>query len=473
MAPPEAAAGEDEAAAEAAGAATGAVELRSGDLVEVEGLKAAALNGLRGQLLKLNPESQRWDVKLPDGEVKAIRPANLAFRAVGRVDDDGTLTLVGMATDHKSVQAVIKRIEEQLGRTNEAVALVGAILLPTGGAKAQGEEARIWLKLAHQAEGKIRHSLEDLQNDLEALDSIDASALSEGDAGELKMARKDLIRFVQVMQERLEGALARLSPVLRRLVMEAPAETAKRKHGWSADEEKPLHEKYREAFEKGAGASQAGETQDGEKPLLTSITVKYQGRGEKPPPSDNLYVKGLPGWISEDDVQAIFGEAGEVKSLKLQVADWGAIAFVRLGSRKEAAIAIQKYNCTVPKRLQERAAEEEGKKLQLLVTKQAVKAVVDQLARGVMIVLDLMRPLGIRFDDNLAALGVQEGSQSYEAGIAKGWRARSIGGVELATTKELVKNIGRIKKKGMKRAAIAFAPPPRVVSFTKRPLGLL
>ena len=48
-----------------------------------------------------------------------------------------------------------------------------------------------------------------------------------------------------------------------------------------------------------------------------------------------------------------------------------------------------------------------------------------------------------------------------------------IGGVELATTKELVKNIGRIKKKGMKRAAIAFAPPPRVVSFTKRPLGLL
>ena len=35
--------------------------------------------------------------------------------------------------------------------------------------------------------------------------------------------------------------------------------------------------------------------------------------GDNPPASDNLYVKGLPGWMTESDVEALFSEVGDIQ----------------------------------------------------------------------------------------------------------------------------------------------------------------
>merc|ERR1719181_2714751 len=100
--------------------------------------------------------------------------------------------------------------------------LAGHVLSPSCGGGAKGEEAKIWLKLAQQAEGRVKGVLEDMQKHVEAIDSIDISKLTSKAAEDLKVARRDLIRFVQVVQERMESVLKRLLPSSKRLQAEVP-----------------------------------------------------------------------------------------------------------------------------------------------------------------------------------------------------------------------------------------------------------
>jgi len=456
------------------------IELRVGDLVEVHSLKSAAeLNGQQGNLYRFDSDGGRWEVRLPDGTVKAVRAENLSFKAMGTIEDDGTLTLVGMATSNPTIQSLVKQLVADIPKGNEALQLAGHVVSPSQGAAAKGDEAVLWLKLAKQAEQRVRGTLEDLQKGLESVDDIDVSKLRGQQLEELKMARKDLVRFVQHIQERLEGALSRLPAVLRRLTTEVESSGKSGRHGWSAEDKDavPLHEKYREAFDNRDAAEQIdkknGSQADASQSGLKPIVVKYHGRGDNPSPSDNLYIKDLPGWVTEADVEAIFSEVGVVQSMKLKTADWGAIAFVRLASKKETAIAILQFNGTVPKRLADKAAKQEVDRKAEEAAKAQLKAVTEQLARGVMAVVDLTRPLGIFFSDTLVANSVMEGSQAAEMDIGKGWRARSIGGRALNTTDELVTKIKSLKDKGLKQAVIAFAPPPLVVEFESRPFGML
>ncbi|CAE8677662.1 unnamed protein product, partial [Polarella glacialis] len=292
--------GED-GAAKAAQHPVPKVELKRGDFVAFEGLKTDALNGLQGTLLRLDAEAERWEVKMPDGEVKAIRPVNLTWRGIGPVEDDGSLTLIGLASDNAALQKAVSSIGEGLPSANQALVLVGSVISPSGGANAQGEEARIWVKLAKQAEQSVRGALEDLQKNVELVDGIETSRLSRKAADELKMARRDLIRTVQSQQEQLENALDRLRPVLQHLVNTVPKDAGGKRHGWSeGGADASLHEKYRAAFEK---MEESVEKTSARKTKLSGIVVKYQGKGDNPPPSDNLYVKGLPGWVLEEDVK--------------------------------------------------------------------------------------------------------------------------------------------------------------------------
>eukprot|EP00438_Fugacium_kawagutii_P029391 Skav213043 [mRNA] locus=scaffold844:756409:761058:+ [translate_table: standard] len=53
----------------------------------------------------------------------------------GPIEDDGSLTLISMASDHQTIHRV------SLGVRSEALALLGSVVSPMGGRKAQGEEA--------------------------------------------------------------------------------------------------------------------------------------------------------------------------------------------------------------------------------------------------------------------------------------------------------------------------------------------
>merc|ERR1712137_576601 len=132
------------------------------------------------------------------------------------------------------------------------------------------------------------------------------------------------------------------------------------------------------------GKGEADNAEQGLKPII----VKYQGKGENPLPSDNLYVKGLPGWVTEEDLREIFSKRGDIQSMKLKAADWGAIAFIRLANRKECARAILELNNTVPEQLSRRSEEYEVARREREMALGALKSVVAQLEKGVMVVLN-------------------------------------------------------------------------------------
>ncbi|CAJ1437818.1 unnamed protein product [Effrenium voratum] len=441
------------------------IELARGDVAAIDGLKAGELNGQTCTLWRRDEGSGRWEVKLPDGEVKALKPAHLVFRSIGPIEDDGSLTLIGMASDHQTIHRVLGNVRDLIRGGSEALALGSSVVSPMGGRNAQGEEARIWLKLAKQAEQRVKGSLEELQKNVEQVDGIDASRYGPKAAAEIRLARKDLVQFVQKAQEQLETGHQRLRIVLKHLVATVPPLP---KH---MAEEESLHEKYRAAFEKLEEAAAMDIKSTIKKTELGPITVKFQGRGENPPPSDNLYVKGLPGWISEQDLEAIFSEVGDIQSMKLKSADWGAIAFVRLANKGQAQRAIETYNGIVPPELERKAEEVDAKRLTAEITKGMLRATVDQLARGVMVMVDLRRPLGCVFSDNLVTRTVPEDGQAFELGIRPNWRVRAIGGVKLQKSSELKDRISKLKTEGSKEVTMVFAPPPIVASFAKRPFG--
>merc|ERR1719215_1690009 len=61
--------------------ASGAV-LKIGDCVRIQGLKAAHLNDLLAtvdKFVEAGAAAGRWEVKIPDGSIKAIKPEHLAL----------------------------------------------------------------------------------------------------------------------------------------------------------------------------------------------------------------------------------------------------------------------------------------------------------------------------------------------------------------------------------------------------------
>lgn len=81
------------------------------------------------------------------------------------------------------------------------------------------------------------------------------------------------------------------------------------------------------------------------------ITVRYQGKGADPPPSDNLYVKGLPLGLSEPDLRTFFGRCGTVLSCRVMPPRPPATdttALVRFSTVEEATAAITALNGAAP-----------------------------------------------------------------------------------------------------------------------------
>jgi len=70
--------------------------------------------------------------------------------------------------------------------------------------------------------------------------------------------------------------------------------------------------------------------------------------------------------------------------------------------------------------------------------------------------LDLSQPLGIFFDKECCAKGVQEESQAAKAGVLEGWKACTVDDVAVETTKELVGRIKTLKGEGSTHARISF-----------------
>lgn len=391
-------------------------------------------------------------------------------------EDDGTLLLVRTATTHPTLLRLLNTIEEELPLANEVVRIINSVALSPGVEAEPAARAQ----RALDAQKSVIRILDVLQVKVEAVDSIDQAVAR----GEIRMARKALIVFVQHMQETLEKAKERVAAVVR-LVGAAAPPSRSRASRWN---EPSLEEKYRDMLDQSKVADAVTGTEpkpawmvareereeaareramkrkeeSGPKPM----TVKFHGRGDNPPPSDNLYVKGLPGSITEEDIRAMFSTVGEIQSMKLKTADWGAIAFVRMKDKLEAADVIAKFNGKPPT---------------------SASSVVDdphvgaprlsdiglrRLAKGSPVTVDLGKPLGIYFDDFLVAQDVGEESQAYKLGIRKRAKARSIGDMVLKErTEELVDKIQELKRDGVPSVIISFSPPPVEVVFDSRPFG--
>jgi len=71
----------------------------------------------------------------------------------------------------------------------------------------------------------------------------------------------------------------------------------------------------------------------------SNLIVRYHGSANAPP-SDNLYVKGLPPGVSQWEVEEMFGSCGTVVSVRVMPAERDSAALVRMSSQEEAASAI-------------------------------------------------------------------------------------------------------------------------------------
>lgn len=109
--------------------------LGCGDLVRVMGLTGAThLNGQTGQLVRHDSSSSRWDVRLPSGEIKAIKIANLerkdvkACRAILRPGLNVRIAGLTGAAHLNDMEARLERFDSSAGRWE--------VMLPNGMVKA-------------------------------------------------------------------------------------------------------------------------------------------------------------------------------------------------------------------------------------------------------------------------------------------------------------------------------------------------
>lgn len=417
------------------------------------------------------------------------------------LEDDGTLLLVRTATKHPVLLEFADALDEQIPKANEALRFADLVTSEQGKVAFSDPEQRA--RFAREAKRNLVTTLEILQQLVEKTDGIGADPLGT----EERMARKSLVKFAQAAQERVEAVKEKVSALARILGPEAALTKPPgvRKSKWADDVEPdaPLHEKYRDVLGKqqagGAvqqtareereqaarekaqqrkDAEKAGGRKAGSEPK--PILVKYQGRGENPAPSDNLYVKGLPGSVTEEDIDAIFSQVGTVMSQKLKVAEWGAICFVRMANRQEATQAIERLNNTVPERLREVAAASHGvggapaADGAAAAPQKSTEAGMRLLQRLTFVRVDLSQPLGIFFNNDCVAQTVGAGTQAAKLGVPVGARAKALAGKALTKgTEQLVKRIGKAKAKGLQEVVLAYSPPPVRVAFGERPFGFM
>mmetsp|Transcript_2749 Transcript_2749/g.10832 ORF Transcript_2749/g.10832 Transcript_2749/m.10832 type:complete len:1386 (-) Transcript_2749:72-4229(-) len=430
------------------------------------------------------------------------------------IEDDGTLLLVRTATDHIGLLKFADVLDEQVSPGNEAIRFADMITSEQG--KAAFSDPAMRARFAQQSQQKLAVLLDDIQKQVEMTDCLDLNRLP----GEVRMARKALVRFALTVQGSLEAAKDKVDALLRiwgPATSSPPSDSVggervrKSKWGKDVEDDAPLHEKYKSAFapkeeveekppsqadreqreevarekvqqrkdDEKAGTAAAPDGSDA-KP----ITVKYQGKGENPAPTDNLYVKGLPGTVTEEDIAAIFSQVGTVMSQKLKCADWGAICFVRMANRIEAGKAIEKFHNTVPERFRKGAspsAASESQPSEPSNGKSAPRADARSTEEGMrsllrltFVYVDLSQPLGIFFNNDCVAQGIGEGTQAERLRIPVGACVKAVGGKAVTKgTEELVKRIGKAKKKGLPEIELAFSPPPLVATFEERPFGLM
>mmetsp|Transcript_10734 Transcript_10734/g.24481 ORF Transcript_10734/g.24481 Transcript_10734/m.24481 type:complete len:871 (-) Transcript_10734:101-2713(-) len=356
------------------------------------------------------------------------------------LEDDGTLMLIGIVpTHHPKMQRLLNLTEEQLPKANGVLQKVHKLLVECSTATAM--TAAIG-KAASDAQRELRRINDMLQQAVEAVDSIDLAAASAA-----KMARRDLIKFVQLVQDRLEVGLKSIAPVLPTQQSNGTAASAETKD--------PLP----------AGKAAIPAKKEEPKPIV----VRYQGRGANPPPSDNLYIKALPGGTTEADVKAIFDGIGDVQSMKVLSDESAAVAFVRLGNRKQAKIAIDKLNDTVPRRLLEKAGLVPS--AEQMAALQPLKGAA-LLARGIPLRINLSSSLGCEIDDEMNVEEVEEGSQAANLRVPEGARVKAIEGLSIKSTAELVAKIQELKGQGATETTITFDAPQTVAVFEDRPFGL-
>eukprot|EP00811_Abedinium_folium_P011447 NODE_205_length_3401_cov_6.181124.p1 GENE.NODE_205_length_3401_cov_6.181124~~NODE_205_length_3401_cov_6.181124.p1 ORF type:complete len:857 (-),score=190.47 NODE_205_length_3401_cov_6.181124:831-3320(-) len=237
------------------------------------------------------------------------------------VTDDGTLMLVRMGTDHPRVHKLLRLLDDEIPKANTA--LRSAASLGTG-AKNRNPQ------LVQRELGRI---LAVVRQHLEGLDGVDV-----GTNEQAQEARASLIDFTHGMQERLASAKAIAEATARRDdASDATGRNARSRRSPSPGKKAT---ELINGLTGGQTLTLAG--------LAAPIIVKYQGRGERPSPSDNLYVKGLPGSVTEEDLETIFSTVGSIQSMKVTAADWGAIAFIRMKDRSETSAAIARFNGIQP-----------------------------------------------------------------------------------------------------------------------------
>jgi len=75
---------------------------------------------------------------------------------------------------------------------------------------------------------------------------------------------------------------------------------------------------------------------------------------EPPPPSDQIYVKGLPAGLTEDELRSVFAQYGTVVWTRMLQSDGHgeAVALVQFSSTEEATWVVQNLNLNIPQGLE-------------------------------------------------------------------------------------------------------------------------
>lgn len=98
------------------------VELRPGVEVLIQGLTGAVeLNGQRGQCQDFNEEKGRWNVRMPGGEIKALKPDNLIPQAPVQVEAPKTNAKAKSSKDFNAwVEKALKEVPSGVNNLSSA-----------------------------------------------------------------------------------------------------------------------------------------------------------------------------------------------------------------------------------------------------------------------------------------------------------------------------------------------------------------
>jgi len=178
------------------------------------------------------------------------------------LEDDGSVDLALMATDHPQIKHFGKVVLEHIQATNKVL-----------------EECAPWCQVGPMPSGTLlvfffdswkKANLGVMHKEIEHLDSIDLNDLKPGwgDKATIRMSRKTLIGLAQQIMELLDDLQGRLAgPASREKQMRAESVTR-------TSEELSLQQKYRDKFKEAT----SGEQKDGSSTLPDSVKTNNAER---------------------------------------------------------------------------------------------------------------------------------------------------------------------------------------------------